>query len=169
MLFRFTCGSSPRAGRGGEEPKRSNRRAVDMIESKPVVAGRRRAPGRVVVLASLVGLAVAVGTAAGCALARDTDGRAATSQSVTRTTAPGSFADIVDTVKPAVIGVQTKLASDDQNAAPLDEFFRQFGGKPPGGQRKLLTAQGSGFFISADGYAVTNNHVVEGTQTAQIQ
>ncbi|CAN7646113.1 Do family serine endopeptidase [Rhizobium sp. LjRoot30] len=55
---------------------------------------------------------------------------------------------------------------------PLKRFFREFGGPDgerhgerfrsgPGGKHHLRpTAQGSGFFISEDGYLVTNNHVV---------
>src|ERR1700730_443774 len=142
-----------------------------MSENKIVVAAWRRAPARTVVLACVVGLAVAIGVVAARALTHEAQygWRAAASQFLTRTATPGSFADIVDAVKPAVIGVQTRLADDEQNSPPLDEFFRQFGGKPPGpSPRRLIAAQGSGFFISADGYAVTNNHVVEGTQTAQI-
>ncbi len=51
---------------------------------------------------------------------------------------------------------------------PLERFFRQFGergfgerGGPDREQPRVGMAQGSGFFISADGYVVTNNHVVE--------
>jgi serine protease Do len=78
---------------------------------------------------------------------------------------PASFADIVDTVKPAVVGVQARLDDDiakgsDDQRAPTRRSLR------PGRQ---MTAQGSGFFISADGYAVTNNHVVEGTGSIQVQ
>jgi serine protease Do len=93
--------------------------------------------------------------------------------------APPSFADLVETVKPAVIGVQTKLAEnadDDQgrSQSPLDPFARPLDPRSPNSPRKQrpgrsLTAQGSGFFISADGYAVTNNHVVEGNSSVQVQ
>ena len=34
--------------------------------------------------------------------------------------------------------------------------------------RNVITGQGSGFFISADGYAVTNNHVVEKAESVQV-
>src|SRR5205807_2511290 len=39
-------------------------------------------------------------------------------------------------------------------------------GKPRG--RQMVTGQGSGFFISADGYAVTNNHVVDKAETVEV-
>src|SRR4051812_33899023 len=100
---------------------------------------------------------------------------------------PVGFADVVEKVKPAVISVRVKIENGPQvmgleggEGLPpgLERFFRQFG-QPDGGQngqrmprgggggggggggRNFSTGQGSGFFISADGYAVTNNHVVE--------
>jgi serine protease Do len=97
---------------------------------------------------------------------------------------PPGFADIVDKVKPAVISVRVKFGAsprttDDGSSSPqespLDRFFRQFGapeGSSPNGSnappRNVVTGQGSGFFISADGYAVTNYHVVENTETVQV-
>ena len=95
--------------------------------------------------------------------------------------APVGFADIVEKVKPAVISVRVKLDGGSQtdgaggqnmeNVPPgLREFFRRFGmpdgqGGPDGMMPRggkghgTVVGQGSGFFISADGYAVTNNHV----------
>ncbi|MBS7699087.1 MULTISPECIES: Do family serine endopeptidase [unclassified Chelatococcus] len=58
---------------------------------------------------------------------------------------------------------------------PFEQFFRRFGGEggPRGGQRqqprRFGEAQGSGFFISQDGYVVTNNHVVEKGSEIQVK
>jgi len=57
---------------------------------------------------------------------------------------------------------------------PLKRFFKQFGqqgegqGGPKRSPRKFGMSQGSGFFISADGYVVTNNHVVQGGQDVEV-
>src|SRR5580698_8831251 len=104
---------------------------------------------------------------------------------------PVGFADIVERVKPSVISVKVnineKVASKDdsnnnddspfQPGSPMERFFRRFGGPPamppgmrggPRGGRGMVTGQGSGFFISADGYAVTNNHVVDGADKVEV-
>ena len=103
---------------------------------------------------------------------------------------PVGFADIVERVKPSVISVKVnineKVAKNDgdnsddspfQPGSPMERFFRRFGGPdglPPGlrggprGGRGMVTGQGSGFFISADGYAVTNNHVVDGADKVEV-
>ena len=95
--------------------------------------------------------------------------------------APVGFADIVEKVKPAVFSVRVKVDGGSQtnglgsNDVPpgLREFFRRFGMPDapegmPRGRHNTITGQGSGFFISADGYAVTNNHVVEKAESVQI-
>jgi len=101
---------------------------------------------------------------------------------------PVGFADIVEKVKPAVISVRVKMNASPQvmnfgsenspfqQGSPMERFFRRFGlpdgttpnePRTPGG-RNLVTGQGSGFFISADGYAVTNNHVVDKAETVEV-
>ena len=89
--------------------------------------------------------------------------------------APG-FADTVARVKPAVISVQVKIeqpsgvdrASDDESAPPQKFFRNSDRSKPSGEPRETLIGMGSGFFISADGYAVTNNHVVDHGTSLQV-
>jgi serine protease Do len=103
---------------------------------------------------------------------------------------PSSFADIVAKVKPAVFAVRVKIEDDDQQmsfsggdqmpfppGSPMERFFKRFGfGDMPNGRggkggqsHHFSMAQGSGFFITSDGYAVTNNHVVERGQTVEIK
>jgi len=91
---------------------------------------------------------------------------------------PVGFADIVEKVKPAVISVRVKIdrpADSDSNdedlpfppGSPFERFFRRFG-MPNTHGHEVITGQGSGFFISRDGYAVTNNHVVQGAENVQV-
>jgi serine protease Do len=107
-------------------------------------------------------------------------------RAATASQSPTGFADIVAKVKPAVISVRVKVdeteklasMSDNDESGPLqpgtpfEKFFKQFGfrgmpqGMPQG--KQMVTGEGSGFFISADGYAVTNNHVVDHAKTVQV-
>src|SRR5690349_11765685 len=96
---------------------------------------------------------------------------------------PAGFADMVERVKPSVISVKVTMkkaevsdrGDDEGSGSPMERFFRQFGGpdgvpQRPGhdGRPRGMMGQGSGFFVSADGYAVTNNHVVEGADKVEV-
>ncbi len=99
---------------------------------------------------------------------------------------PAGFADLISKVKPAVISVRVKVeqTSDSDGpqmrgeegmpsfeGTPFEKFFRQYGENGPRTRiphHEMVTGVGSGFFISADGYAVTNNHVVDHAKSVEV-
>ena len=144
---------------------------------------------RLTLLASVAGLGVAV-LMAGPGGYRVFNFPAWTSsaQATDAVQPPAGFADLVAKVKPAVISVRVKIdksakttsmnkRGDDQAnpfepGSPMEKFFKQFGlqNMPNGMQQRheVITGEGSGFFISPDGYAVTNNHVVDHAKSVQV-
>jgi serine protease Do len=146
---------------------------------RPLLAARRLA-----LMASVVaGLGVAgYGLESGML---GTPAQAQVNTAVRNAQQPVGFADIVEQVKPSVISVSVKMnekvsANDGDDSpfppgSPMERFFRRFGGPDGlpgrggrGGGRGMVTGQGSGFFISADGFAVTNNHVVDGADKVEV-
>jgi serine protease Do len=85
--------------------------------------------------------------------------------------APMSFADLAARLQPSVVNISTRQRIPVRNQSdPLQEFFRRFGAPVPEGQQpgsegprtRESGSLGSGFIISADGYVVTNNHLIQG-------
>jgi serine protease Do len=144
-------------------------------------------------MASVVaGLGVAIcgfGSSSGPVDIFSTSAHAQVNNEVSKVAQPVGFADIVERVKPSVISVKVnineKVAKNDSGdnddsspfppGSPMERFFRRFGGGdlPPGLRgmprgRGAVTGQGSGFFISPDGFAVTNNHVVDSADKVEV-
>jgi serine protease Do len=156
-----------------------------MTASVPAPKSRILSARRLVLLAGIAGLGATVLLGGAGFLPQPTNpdlSAVAYAQGVQR---PVGFADIVEKVKPAVISVRVKVAGGAtimglQGESPfppnVERFFRRFGlpeGLNPEQPRtspreRLVTGQGSGFFISADGYAVTNNHVVDKADTVEV-
>ncbi len=71
------------------------------------------------------------------------------------------FAELARAVRPAVIAVVARTTEPD----PASRAH----GSLDGQKSRLVTSQGSGFFITADGYAVTSNHVIKGSVWIEVR
>jgi serine protease Do len=152
-----------------------------MMEKSRILSARR-----LVLLAGVAGLSATLLVGAANLVPNTTGSAPSTIAYAQNVQRPIGFADIVEKVKPAVISVRVKLDAGAKMmgfegnlpfppGSQMERFFRRFGvpeGTNPDEQRaprnRLVTGQGSGFFITADGYAVTNNHVVDKADTVEI-
>ena len=149
-----------------------------MSEHHPVEPSRLRNP--ILASAAIIALVTAGAFGEG-ALTATRGAQAAPVAPVVTADSPAqstrSFAPLIERVKPAVVSVKVKLiqtGSWDGQFGDLPpgirQFFKQFGeqngaqGNPP----SITFGEGSGFFVSPDGYIVTNYHVVQKAKSVTV-
>ncbi len=84
------------------------------------------------------------------------------------------FVDVAEKVAPCVVQITSEKMVESRNLLPdMQNFFDfgPFGGPPtmPKSEPKLSKASGSGVIVRADGYILTNNHVVAGADRVEVK
>ncbi|MFB9293404.1 Do family serine endopeptidase [Persicitalea jodogahamensis] len=132
----------------------------------------------------LVGLLSSATTIAGFKLLDDGNGRdiifkEAPSETLAKFTStgmpagtPGDFTYAAETATPTVVHIKSTITRQARDVnSQIPEMFREFFGDRGMGQRQAPQrgqASGSGVIITSDGYIVTNNHVVEGSEELEV-
>ncbi|MEP2734899.1 MAG: Do family serine endopeptidase [Erythrobacter sp.] len=119
-------------------------------------------------------LSLVAGYPAGAQVAQNDSGQMRSV--VPRAGAPESFADLTQQLQPAVVNIATRQRVEVQRnpfaGTPFGNMFQRRRGNNGGNsapQTREAQSLGSGFIISADGFVVTNNHVVAPNQRATLE
>ena len=127
---------------------------------------------------ALVAALVAVGVTGGYGLTKGAQPQLWTEQSAATTTAPTvqapDWVKIGRELKPAVVNVSVKrvesgmpeMQGPSGEETPFDRYFKDFFGGLP---KRHVRATGSGFIINANGYILTNNHVIDGATQVTVK
>ncbi len=84
------------------------------------------------------------------------------------------FVEVAKKVKPSVVAIRSERTvavgpgggEDFFKGTPFEDFFKEHGGQPPAKRKQM--GEGSGVIVDAQGYILTNNHVVAGAEKISI-
>jgi len=158
-------------------PRRGAFRSVvaSFLAGALVVGGLMFASDRMDLFSGSDVLATGGGGAAGSATVASANagGGSAVETAAIDVVRPNTIAELVEIASPAVVKIET-FASQRQRGRTYQDLFDEFFGVPspqtpqPESGSKVQTGSGSGFFFDAEGYILTNEHVINGAEEVRV-